>query len=235
MKKIISKLYAHTNSLTILFVMISLTVSVGFWTYVWAADTSEFTQTINAGTLSVDIVDDAYASVTSPSVAMGAKTFSFACQTSTGILGTTSQQIYVKNPDAADAGWAVTIGAATAPTDLWDSAGTPFDFNDAGGCADQASNGDSDSYGGQMTIDPSGGTLAKGSCLSCTTTNISLGSNASFVETTSNSITLLDAASGSNDVGDWTLQDIDVSQWIPKEQLAATDYAISLMMTITPK
>ena len=53
--------------------------------------------------------------------------------------------------------------AGSATTAVWDSAGTDIDFNDAGGsgCTD---GGDADSLGGQLTVDPSGGTLAAGQC-----------------------------------------------------------------------
>jgi hypothetical protein len=91
--------------------------------------TSSFTQTINPGTLTVDIVDGSYVTVASPAVAMNAVTFSFACQTATGTFGTGTQNIYVKNPDAADNGWVVSLAAA-APTAFWASAGTNMDFND---------------------------------------------------------------------------------------------------------
>ncbi|MCB9806893.1 hypothetical protein H6768_03290 [Candidatus Peribacteria bacterium] len=101
---------------------------------------------------------------------MNAATMSFSCQTVTGTFGTSTQQIYIRNPDAADSGWTVSL-AASDPTDLWDSAGTDFDFNDSGssGCAD---GGDTDSFAGQMTVDPSVATLATAQCESCTTSNI---------------------------------------------------------------
>jgi hypothetical protein len=87
-----------------------------------------------------------------------------------GTFGTTTQQIYVKNPDAADAGWAVSL-AASAPTAFWDSAGVDVDFNDptTGGCTDSV---DADALKGQLTVDASGGTLAIGACASCATTSI---------------------------------------------------------------
>lgn len=193
--------------------------------------TTALTQVINPGTLSVDIVDASYASVSSPSVAMAAQSFSFACSSSTGTLGTSTQQIYVKNPDAADSGWSLTI-AASAPTAFWNSAGTDYDFNDAtsSGCGDGA---DADTLIGQMTINPSAGTLAKGACSTCGVTNISKGTSASFVQSTTDSITLLTAASGSDDIGDWTLQGATISQTLPAELPAASDYTISLTVTVT--
>lgn len=195
-----------------------------------AASTSNFTQTINAGTLSVDIVDGSYVTVGSPSVTMGAETFSFSCQSATGTFGSGTQQIYVQNPDAADNGWVVSL-AGSAPTTFWDSAGTDYDFNDptTAGCTD---GGDADSLGGQMTVDASGGTLAAGACSSCNTTSVTKGSSNAYNQGTVDSITILTGASGSNDIGDWTLQGVSISQTIPAEQPAATDYDINMTLSI---
>jgi len=195
-----------------------------------AANTSNFQQTITAGTLSVDITDASYVTVGSPSVTFGSTAFSFSCQTTTGVFGTTTQQIYIQNPDAADNGFTVSL-AGSSPTAVWDSAGTDFDFNDptSAGCAD---GGDADTVGGQMTVDASVGTLATGDCAGCSTTGITLGASDSFEEGTTNSITLLTAASGADDIGDWTVQDINISQTIPAEQPAATDYNINMTLSI---
>lgn len=217
-----SKIFAAVLSLSGLLFILSSSVL--------ASPTSNFTQTINAGTLAVDIVDGSYASVGSPSVAMNAATFSFSCQSSTGTLGTATQQIYVVNPDAADNGWVVSI-AASGPTAFWDGAAADFDFNDptTSGCGDGA---DTDSLIGQMTIDASGGTLATGGCSSCVTTNITKGSSNAFSEGPVNSITVLTGAAGSDDIGDWTLQGVSLSQTIPAEQPAASDYDINMTLSV---
>jgi len=198
--------------------------------FVNASATSNFTQTINAGTLSVDIVNGSYVTVGSPTIAMSAETFSFACQSATGTFGSGTQQIYVQNPDAADNGWVVSL-AGSAPTAVWDSAGTDYDFNDptTSGCAD---GGDADSLAGQMTVDASGGTLAVGACLSCATTSITKGSSNAYNQGTVDSITILTGASGSNDIGDWTLQGVSIGQTIPGEQPAASDYDINMTLSI---
>ncbi len=219
--------YHFTITTVLILTMIGSAVSAGF---VLASATSNFTQTINAGTLSVDIVDGSYVSVGSPSVPMQSASFSFSCQTRTGAFASSTQQIYVQNPDAADGGWTVSL-AASDPTNVWDSAGTDFDFNDPGGsgCTD---GGDADSLGGQMTVDPSAGTLSTGECLSCATTNVTRGASNAFSEGATDSITILTGAAGSNDIGDWRLTGISISQTIPGEQPAASDYDISLTLTI---
>lgn len=208
------------------FVMSSLNIA----TIVLASATSNFTQTINAGTLSVDIVDGSYVTVASPSFAMTAATMSFSCQTVTGTFGTASQVIYVKNPDAADGGWSVSL-AASATTAVWDGAASDFDFNDptTSGCTDSA---DADSVAGQLTVDPSAGTLAAGQCASCVTTNVTKGSSNAFVEGTTNSITVLTGAAGSDDIGDWKLTGVSLSQTIPAEQAAANDYDINMTLSV---
>ena len=203
---------------------------------VFASSTSNFQQTINAGSLSVDIVDSSYVTVASPAVAMGAITFSFACQDATGTFGTNTERIYVKNPDAADSGWTVSL-AASATTAVWDSAGTDFDFNDPGtsGCVDDGATTDVDGLGGQMTVDPSVGTLDVGQCTSCVVTNVSKGSSNAYVEGTTDSITILDAAADSNDIGDWHLTGVAITQKVPAEQPAAADYNINMVLSIVAK
>ena len=202
---------------------------------VFASDTSNFTQTITSGTLSVDIVDGSYVTVGSPSVAFGSLSFSFACRTggsrASGSFGTSTQQIYVSNPDAADNGWTVTL-AGSATTNVWDSAGTDYDFNDptSSGCGDGADAGDT--VGGQMTVDPSGATLAAGACASCTTTSVSLGSSDAFDEGSTDDITIVTGASGSDDIGDWTVQGVSILNTVPAEQPAASDYNIDMTLSI---
>jgi len=220
----------HKSFAAVIAIIGLLLYVVSMQTYVLAASTSNFTQTINAGTLAVDIVNGSFVTVGSPSVAMGAVTFSFACQTSTGTFGSATEQIYVQNPDAADNGWTVSL-AGSAPTAVWDSAGTDYDFNDptTSGCTD---GGDADSLGGQMTVDPSGGTIAVGNCSSCATTNITKGSSNAYNQATVDSITILTGAAGSNDIGDWTLQGVSISQKIPAEQPAASDYDINMTLSI---
>ena len=236
MHKIIRKALGKLNIAIMLMLAIAIVMAGGLTgaTYILASGTSEFQQTINAGTLSTDIVDGSYASVASPAVAMDAVTFNFSCQTATGSFGTTTEQIYVQNPDAADNGWTLTLAPANT-TDFWDSAGTDFDFNDPGssGCVDDGATTDADNLGGQMTVDPSGATLAVGQCSSCTTTSITKGSATAYVEGTTDSATLLAAATASDDIGDWTLQGVSVSQTIPAEQPAASDYTISMVLTVT--
>lgn len=198
----------------------------------YAANTPDFSQTINAGTLTTDILDSGRNAVGSPSVTMSAQNFSFDCQTSTGTFGSSSERIYVSNPDAADSGWTLTVAATSGNTDTWSDGSNTIDFNDptgsTAGCSDGA---DTDSVAGQMTVDPSAGTLTT-DCGSCTSTSITKGSSSSFDEGSTDSITLLNAASGSDDIWRGYLTGATVSQTIPAETPAST-YTVNLTLTAT--
>lgn len=202
----------------------------------YAANNSTFNQTINAGVLATDILDASRASVASPSIAMSAKSFSFDCQAggsaSTGSFGTNTERIYVTNPGGANNGWTLTLAATSGATATWANGGATqtFDFNDAGssGCTDGA---DADTRPGQMTVNANAGTLTT-DCASCVTTNITKGSSASFVQGTTDSITLLNASAASDDAWRGYLSGATVSQTIPAEQ-AATAYTLGMTLTAT--
>ena len=230
MHKLIRKLLGKLNIAVALTLAVVMTGGLGGATYVLASGTSTFGQTINTGSLATDIVDAAYASVVSPAVTMNAVTFRFAYQTATGTFGSATQQIYVSNPDAADAGWTLTVAPAAA-TNFWDSVGTDFDFNDP--TASAGDGADLDTLGGQMTVNASAATLAVGQCNSCVVTDISKGASTAYSEGVTNSVTLLTAAALSNDIGDWTLQAVSISQTIPAEQPAAIDYTLNMVLTVT--
>lgn len=232
MHKLIRKLLGKLNIAITLFLAVLMTGGIGGTAYVLASSTSNFTQTINAGTLAVDIVDGTtYVTVGSPTVAMSAATFSFVCQTKTGSFGTASESIYVSNPDAADNGWTVSV-AASAVGSVWDGVASDFDFNDptGSGCTDGADS--PDTVGGQMTVDASGATLAVGQCSACVVTNVSKGSSAAFSSGVTDTITILTGAAASNDIGDWKLTGVSISQKIPAEQPAASDYDINIVLSI---
>lgn len=199
---------------------------------VHATDSTDVTQTINAGTLTTDIRDASRVPVASPTFAMSATTFSFSCQSSTGTIGSNTQRLYVDNPDTADSGWTLSVAATDGANGLWENGGATntFDYNDASsaGCTDGA---DTDTKAGQLTIDPSVGTLTT-DCTSCATTSITKGSSSAFNQGTIDSITLLNAAAGSDDIGRWYLTGVSSSQTIPADQ-PVDNYSINLTITAT--
>ena len=204
-----------------LILVISLALVSG--TAVWASSDPTFNQTINAGSLSVDIVDGSGNTVGSPSVTFGAVDYSFDNQDGTGTLGTASEKIRTYNPTSTET-WTVNI-AGSATTALWTSGGNTYDFNDGSGYSDGA---DSDSKGGQMTVDPSGGTLAGVS--GCSTSNVSKGASDAFVEGSVNSIDLMSASAGAATFCRWDLTGVSLTQGIPGGTPAG---AYSLDMTLT--
>lgn len=199
-----------------------------------AAPTSTFNQTVNSGTLSTDILTSARASVASPSVAMSAKTFSFDCQSggnaSTGTFGAAEQRIYVINGDAADSGWNLGLAATSGATATWTGGAGSYDFNDASGsgCTDGA---DADSFGGQLTVDPNAGVLTA-DCTGCTTGNITKGSSAAYAQATVDSVNILAAAAGSEDIWRGYLTGATLSQTIPAQAAAGT-YTLNMTLTAT--
>lgn len=220
---------------TLLAVLALITVLAFSVSSVGASNTPNFTQTINAGTLATDILDNTRASVASPAYAFGAKTFSFDCfsggTASTATLGSNTQRIYVMNPDNADNGWTLTMAATGGTTTVWDAgAATDYDFNDAGGsgCTD---GGDTDTFGGQLTVDANAGTLTA-DCGSCTTANVTKGSSTAYSEGVTDSVTLLSAAAGSDDIWRGYLTGATMSQTIPAEQVPGS-YTLNMTLTAT--
>ncbi len=169
---------------------------------------------------------------------MSAKNFSFICQAggsaSTGTFGTASERVYVSNPDVADNGWTLTLAATGGATARWANGGATqhMDFNDpsgsTSGCTD---GGDADATPGQLSVNPSAGTITP-DCTSCTNTGVSLGSSAAFSQGTTDNITLINAGSSSSDIWRGYLAGVTASQTIPAEQ-AADSYALNLTLTAT--
>ncbi|MGI9027489.1 MAG: hypothetical protein ACR2FM_01435 [Candidatus Saccharimonadales bacterium] len=199
-----------------------------------AAPNPTLTQMITAGVLSTDILDASRNPVAAPSVAMSTKAFAIDCQTgvnsSSGILGTDSQRLYVNNPGGANNGWTLTLAATSGPTSTWANAGATnkFDFNDPSACTDGA---DADTQSGQLSLDPSVGTLTT-DCSVCTTTGVTKGASSAFSEGVTNSLTVLSAAAGSDDVWRGYLTGGSIKQVIPGET-PADSYTINLTLTAT--
>lgn len=199
-----------------------------------AASNPTLTQTITAGVLSTDILDASRNPVASPSAAMSTKAFAFDCQTgansSSGTLGTNTERLYVINPSGANNGWTLTLAATSGPTSTWANGGASnkFDFNDPSACTDGA---DTDTQAGQLSLDPSVGTLTT-DCSSCTTTGVTKGSTSAFSEGVTDSLTVLSAAASSDDVWRGYLTGGSIKQVIPGET-PADAYTINLTLTAT--
>jgi len=228
----INNWFSRTTAIIIAVVM-ALMIGVS----IFAANTTDLDQTINSGTLTTDIRDASKVTVAAPAVAFSATTFSFDCLSGasrpTGTFGTGTERIYVDNPDNADNGWNLTFAATGGATDDWNDGGSNvYDFNDPGGApAGCGDGGDTDSDIGQLSVDPTTGTTTT-DCGSCGTTGITLGSASAFNEGTTDSITLVSAAAGSDDIGRWYWTGFDLDQTIPAEQVPAS-YTINMTLTVT--
>jgi hypothetical protein len=193
---------------------------------VYAATTPQLNQTISDGAKSVDIVDAGGVPVASPSATFGALSFSFNTQDATASnIFTSAQRIRVSNPTST-ATWSVNI-AGSAPTAVWTAGGNTYDFNDTSGYTDGA---DTDTKGGQLTVDPSAGTIAGVS--GCATTNVTAGTSDSFVEGTTNSIDLFSGAAGASTYCRWDFTGANMTQKIPAGQPSGS-YSVALTVTIT--
>ncbi|MGI9027487.1 MAG: hypothetical protein ACR2FM_01425 [Candidatus Saccharimonadales bacterium] len=183
------------------------------------------------GSLGVDIVDAAASSVLSPLFGFGSVIAPVTCTSSSTTLGTSSQRIRVKNTTATP-GWSLTLAATSGNGALW-SAGTPkYDFNDGAGTPAGCSAGlDSDTYGGQMTINASGGTVTPRAVSACNNTGISKGSSAAFSEGTLNAITLMNGSASAPTGCFWELTNVSASQQIPGGQSPGA-YNINMTLTI---
>lgn len=183
---------------------------------VLASSITQLSQTINAGTLGVGIVDASGVTVGSPSVAFGAAPFSFSTQTGTGTLGVSAQKIRVSN-GTTTATWSMAIAATSGNTTLW-SAGTPtMDFNGAASA-------------GRLTVDASGGTITPTD--SYTSTGLTKGSSTAFAQGTTDSITLLTAGSTADKPGRWDFTGVALTQDIPAAQTPGT-YTINMTLTVS--
>ena len=194
---------------------------------VLANNQATMNQAINDASKSVDIVDGSGVSIANPSIAFGALTYSFDTQNGTATFGTASQKIRASNPTSVNT---LTVSlAGSSPTALWSDGTHSYDFNDGNGYTDGA---DTDSVGGQMTVDPSAGTLAGVS--GCATSNVSKGDSASFAEGTKNSIDLITStANDANKFCRWDLTGVALTQKIPAGQASGGTYSITLVLSIT--
>ncbi|MDD5251427.1 MAG: hypothetical protein PHT12_02215 [Patescibacteria group bacterium] len=183
---------------------------------------------VGAGSLTAGIVDAAGNPVTSPTIALGSVAFSFVYSTANGVFGVSTEKIRVNN-DTGNPRWNLTLAAENGPTSFWDGTPADYDFNDPTTAA--VDGPDPDSLGGQMAVDPLSATVTPKP--GCDNTGVTLGSSASYSQAATDTITLLTAGASAAINCYWDTVGVAISQTIPKEQPAASDYAISLTLTVT--
>lgn len=196
---------------------VAVVVVVGGASSVYAAltDSTNFSQQINAGTLSTFIGDTTGAEVTSPNVVFPAKIVSNTVQTSIGTYGTNTERIYVDNPGGANNGWTLTLAATGGPTAKWTSGANTYAFNGTTSAL------------GQLTINPTPGTLT---AEVGTLTGITKGSSGTFSGGLNTPITILTAASTADDINRVYLTGVSASQTIPGSTPAGS-YVIDFTQT----
>lgn len=187
-----------------------------FWRYVPSIET-------------VDIVNGIGTPVGSPSFDMSVVVAGNTCQTSTGSMGAAGQRIRLTNTTANPA-WTLSVAATAGTGTSWSSGTDNYDYNDPSGspagCGD---GGDGDSLPGQLSVDPSAGSITPKS--GCTSTGLSLGSSSAFNQGSVDSVTLM-SASGSAPTGCyWDLLGVNLSQTIPPFQEPGS-YSLNMTMTV---
>lgn len=214
MKKQITRLAAILSGVAILLIPAAANASL----------TPSFTQTINSGTLTSNIYQsDDTTAVSSPGVAFAAQNFSFQCKTSTATLGDSNDKINVTNLASGINTWNIALAATGGFGSTWsDGSGHTYKFNDATG---------SGCTNGQLSVDPSAGTITDDCNSACTANDstVSKGTSSAFNHTGSvDSITLMNDSAGTAWEG--YLTGINLSQKIPALQ---TSGSYTLNMTIT--
>lgn len=205
-----------------------LTHSNGFVNaIVWPVSIAGTTAVQVLPTVTVEIVDSSGVIVSNPTIAMTVKNLTFNSQTSSGTFGSSNQKVRVSNSSAIPQ-WTLSIGATGGSLATWSSGTNYFDFND--NITKAIDGSDADSYGGQLTINPSAGDITPKT--GCASIGITLGSQASFVQDTVNNITVATANSTANTNCYWDFTGIALSQTIPAQQNVGT-YSIDMTLTIT--
>jgi hypothetical protein len=195
----------------------------------WNADFDFLRYIPPTGTLTSDIVDVAGASVPSPSLNMNAVAAGNSCQTTTGTFGVSAQKIRVTNTTATP-GWTLGVAATGGTASNWSSGTANYDFNDgSGGTAGCGDGGDADSIAGQLSVNPSAGTITPQG--GCTSTGVSKGSSSAFSQGAIDNITLMSASGSAQTNCYWDLTGVSLSQTIPSFQAPGT-YSFNMTMTV---
>lgn len=182
---------------------------------------------ISSGVLSIDIVDNEGNSIENPIFNLDSKVFDYLNSTSQGIFGFNNQKIRVTN-STSNPSWTISLSATNGDSTVWMENGfLGYDFNDPTSNAEDGF--DEDSLGGQMTIDPSFGSITAKE--SSSINGISLANQASFIEGTQNSITIASSSSITETNSYWDIMGITILQSIPALQRVG-NYSIDMTLTI---
>lgn len=185
------------------------------------------------GVLSVGFYDATDIAIPSPTVSMPSTTVSTQCQAVTGTLSSSGRKLRVIN-DSGVASWGLSIAATGGNTSVWQhtTQASSYDYNDPSGSpAGCYAGNDGDIVAGQLTVNPSAAGAAITPKSGCTNTGVSLGSQASFNQTSIDNISIASGSSSAQTLCYWDLTDIGLSQQIPPSQTSGT-YQIDLTLTV---
>lgn len=162
--------HADIHWLAFMFIMFSIIALLLAFQGVRGATSSNFTMTILPQPLAVNIIDADFNIIEEPEVAFTELDYTEECREIRTPLISDSQQLYIRNFDAADGGWTVTI-STDDPTVLWTQGDYQFDFNDptGDGCVDGS---DADEFAGSMEIYTESPALNSGLCPVCSTDDV---------------------------------------------------------------
>lgn len=184
------------------------------------------------GQLALSIVDGGGNPVASPSINFNPALWHFDCQPANGVLGSSTQKLRITN-QTVNSSWNLTIAPDVATGNRWSSGSSFYDVNDPAnsGCSDGT---DSDSYAGQLAVDPSASaiTVVSGAEFGCSaSTGLTRGSSKAFSEGVVDSIQLLAAGATAPTECVWDVTNITLTQTIPDGQPEGT-YSIGMMITL---
>ncbi|MCA9327019.1 hypothetical protein KDA14_00655 [Candidatus Saccharibacteria bacterium] len=186
--------------------------------------------TTSDGIFSVKIVNGSGGTVGSPGVALSTGVMKFACDATSGTLGTSSENVRVTN-HSASVPWTLSIAATAGNTATWTNGTQYIDYNDPGGSQPGCGEGsDGDTYAGMLSVGFTGATVLPSA--GCTTDGVTTGTSAAFNQGTTDDITLARAGGSATNGCYWDFNGIDISQTIPAEQRPGT-YNLDLTITLT--
>jgi len=188
----------------------------------WRGQIVAFRTLSASPSLSGDMVNGSGVSIASPSVTFPPFAAGFSCQTSTGTLASATQKIRITSSLDSPL-WTLAIAATSGPTARWTRAegSETYDFNDASG---------SGCTNGQLSTSTASGVITPQT--NCTTSNISIWANSSFVQGSQDALTIAKATNGSPVDCYWDITGINLVQKVPANQING-NYTINLTMTVT--
>lgn len=179
----------------------------------------ELEQIINTGTLHNDLVATDGVTPATRGLDFNPVTAFGSTQDTSATYPAGTDKVLISNPGAADGGWNLSVQAKDGVSAKWVSGSDEFDFDDPAG---------SGYTNGQLTVNASGATVSVAA--PNTLTGVTPNPTATAFNS-NNTINLVSAAAGSQDIWLGYLTGVQFAQKIPAGQAAGT-YNITLTQTL---